>query len=91
MWRLGGLESSASGAIGSFLLLERTRLFVDESKRNFAAVCVALTFCFVVYSMLQVTIPVHALALGASHLGLGVVLSCQYLLPFLLAIPWAGW
>jgi MFS family permease len=90
MWRLGGLESSASGAIGSFLLLERTRLFVDESKRNFAAVCVALTFCFVVYSMLQVTIPVHALALGASHLGLGVVLSCQYLLPFLLAIPLGG-
>ncbi|RBW49971.1 MFS transporter [Marinobacter sp. F3R11] len=54
------------------------------------AVCVALTFCFVVYSMLLVVVPVYGLELGASPLMLGVVLSSQYLLPFLLAIPLGG-
>ncbi|WP_227520965.1 MFS transporter [Marinobacter aromaticivorans] len=52
--------------------------------------CVSLTLCFVVYSMLLVTVPVYGLALGASPLMLGVVLSSQYLLPFLLAIPMGG-
>ena len=54
------------------------------------AVCVSLTFCFVVYSMLLVTVPVYGLELGASPLMLGVILSSQYLLPFLLAIPLGG-
>lgn len=54
------------------------------------AVCVSLTFCFVVYSMLLVTIPVYGLELGASPLMLGVVLSSQYLLPLLFAIPLGG-
>lgn len=40
--------------------------------------------------MLLVTVPVYALELGASPLMLGVVLSSQYLLPFLLAIPLGG-
>ncbi|GGE59206.1 MFS transporter [Streptosporangium jomthongense] len=40
--------------------------------------------------MLLVTVPVYGLALGASPLMLGVVLSSQYLLPFLLAIPMGG-
>ncbi|MBK1885665.1 MFS transporter [Marinobacter sp. DY40_1A1] len=53
-------------------------------------VCVSLTFCFVVYSMLLVTVPVYSLELGASPLMLGVILSSQYLLPFLLAIPLGG-
>jgi len=65
-------------------------LSADETKRNFVAVCVSLTFCFVVYSMLLVTVPVYSLELGASPLMLGVVLSSQYLLPFLLAIPLGG-
>ncbi|WP_246069467.1 MFS transporter [Marinobacter piscensis] len=50
----------------------------------------SLTFCFVVYSMLLVTVPVYGLELGASPLMLGVILSSQYLLPFLLAIPLGG-
>ncbi|WP_417538484.1 MFS transporter [Marinobacter sp.] len=50
----------------------------------------SLTFCFVVYSMLLVTVPVYSLELGASPLMLGVILSSQYLLPFLLAIPLGG-
>ncbi|WP_292272828.1 MFS transporter [Marinobacter sp.] len=54
------------------------------------AVCVSLTFCFVVYSMLLVTVPVYGLELGASPVMLGVILSSQYLLPFLLAIPLGG-
>jgi MFS family permease len=62
----------------------------NEASQNFAAVCVSLTLCFVVYSMLLVTVPVYALELGASPLVLGVVLSSQYLLPFLLAIPLGG-
>ncbi|MGO1462101.1 MAG: MFS transporter [Oleiphilaceae bacterium] len=52
--------------------------------------CVSLTFCFVVYSMLLVTVPVYGLELGASPLMLGVILSSQFLLPFLLAIPLGG-
>ncbi len=40
--------------------------------------------------MLLVTVPVYSLELGASPLMLGVVLSSQYLLPFLLAIPLGG-
>src|SRR5690554_1240883 len=40
--------------------------------------------------MLLVTVPVYGLALGASPLMLGVILSSQYLLPFLLAIPMGG-
>jgi MFS family permease len=62
----------------------------DDAGQNFAAVCVSLTLCFIVYSMLLVTVPVYALELGASPLVLGVVLSSQYLLPFLLAIPLGG-
>ncbi|WP_417546291.1 MFS transporter [Marinobacter sp.] len=62
----------------------------DEAGQNFVAVCVSLTFCFVVYSMLLVTVPVYGLELGASPLMLGVILSSQYLLPFLLAIPLGG-
>ncbi|WP_275667850.1 MFS transporter [Marinobacter salexigens] len=62
----------------------------DDAGQNFVAVCVSLTFCFVVYSMLLVTVPVYSLELGASPLMLGVVLSSQYLLPFLLAIPLGG-
>ncbi|MDN6318695.1 MAG: MFS transporter [Marinobacter sp.] len=50
----------------------------------------SLTFCFIVYSMLLVTVPVYGLELGASPLMLGVILSSQYLLPFLLAIPLGG-
>jgi len=41
--------------------------------------------------MLLVTVPVYGLELGASPLMLGVILSSQYLLPFLLATPWAAW
>ncbi|MDO6440728.1 MFS transporter [Marinobacter sp. 2_MG-2023] len=62
----------------------------DEAGQNFVALCVSLTFCFVVYSMLLVTVPVYGLELGASPLMLGVILSSQYLLPFLLAIPLGG-
>nr|WP_298449521.1 MFS transporter [uncultured Marinobacter sp.] len=62
----------------------------DDAGQNFTAVCVSLTFCFVVYSMLLVTVPVYGLELGASPLMLGVILSSQYLLPFLLAIPLGG-
>ena len=40
--------------------------------------------------MLLVTVPVYGLQLGASPVMLGVVLSSQYLLPFLLAIPLGG-
>ncbi|MBQ0813415.1 MAG: MFS transporter, partial [Marinobacter sp.] len=40
--------------------------------------------------MLLVTVPVYGLELGASPLMLGVILSSQYLLPFLLAIPLGG-
>ncbi|MGO2137297.1 MAG: MFS transporter [Marinobacter sp.] len=62
----------------------------DEAGQNFVAVCVSLTFCFIVYSMLLVTVPVYGLELGASPLMLGVILSSQYLFPFLLAIPLGG-
>ncbi|KAA1174449.1 MFS transporter [Marinobacter salinexigens] len=62
----------------------------DDARQSFIAVCVSLTFCFVVYSMLLVTVPVYGLELGASPLMLGVVLSSQYLLPLLLAIPLGG-
>jgi len=40
--------------------------------------------------MLLVTVPVYGLELGASPIMLGVILSSQYLLPFLLAIPLGG-
>lgn len=62
----------------------------NEVGQNFVAVCVSLTFCFIVYSMLLVAVPVYGLALGASPLMLGVVLSSQFLLPFLFAIPMGG-
>ena len=62
----------------------------SDAARNFFAVCLSLTFCFVVYSMLIVAVPVYGLRLGASPLALGVVLSTQYLLPLLLAIPLGG-
>ncbi|KPQ29554.1 MAG: Nitrate/nitrite transporter [Marinobacter excellens HL-55] len=62
----------------------------DEAARNFFSACLALTLCFVVYSMLIVVVPVYGLQLGASPLVLGVVLSAQYLLPLLLAIPLGG-
>lgn len=58
-----------------------------EARNNFFLVCLALTGCFVVYSMLIVTVPVYGLRLGASPLALGIILSSQYLLPLLLAIP----
>ncbi|WP_227662966.1 MFS transporter [Marinobacter daqiaonensis] len=58
-----------------------------EARRNFFIICMALTFCFVVYSMLIVAVPVYGLRLGASPLVLGAVLSTQYLLPLLFAIP----
>ncbi|MGC8120996.1 MFS transporter [Marinobacter sp. VGCF2001] len=61
-----------------------------EPARNFFAVCLALTLCFIVYSMLIVVVPVYGLALGASPLMLGVVLSAQYVLPLVLAIPLGG-
>ncbi len=61
-----------------------------EARSNFFLVCLALTFCFVVYSMLIVTVPVYGLRLGASPLVLGAVLSTQYLLPLLFAIPLGG-
>lgn len=61
-----------------------------EAARNFAAVCLSLTLCFVVYSMLIVAVPVYGLQLGASPLVLGAVLSTQYLLPLVLAIPLGG-
>lgn len=61
-----------------------------EAKRNFFVVCFALTFCFVVYSMLIVAVPVYTLRLGASPLILGSVLSAQYLLPLVCAIPLGG-
>lgn len=61
-----------------------------EARRNFFLVCLALTFCFVVYSMLIVAVPVYGLRLGASPLVLGAILSSQYLLPLLLAIPLGG-
>lgn len=61
-----------------------------EAARNFFAVCLSLTLCFVVYSMLIVAVPVYGLELGASPLVLGIVLSAQYLLPLLLAIPLGG-
>lgn len=62
----------------------------EESARNFRLACVALTFVFVIYSMLQVTVPVYALSLGASPLMLGVVFSAPFLLPLLFAIPMGG-
>jgi MFS family permease len=62
----------------------------SEARRNFFVVCLALTFCFVVYSMLIVAVPVYTLRLGASPLILGSVLSAQYLLPLLFAIPLGG-
>ncbi|WP_240616663.1 MFS transporter [Marinobacter fuscus] len=62
----------------------------SESARNFFAVCAALTLCFVVYSMLIVAVPVYGLQLGATPLMLGTVLSAQYVLPLLLAIPMGG-
>jgi len=61
-----------------------------EAASNFLVVCVSLTFCFVVYSMLIVAVPVYGLQLGASPLVLGAILSTQYLLPLLLAIPLGG-
>ncbi|XKH00393.1 MFS transporter [Marinobacter nauticus] len=61
-----------------------------EAARNFLVVCVSLTFCFVVYSMLLVAVPVYGLQLGASPVALGAILSAQYLLPLLLAIPLGG-
>lgn len=61
-----------------------------EARRNFYLVCLALTFCFVVYSMLIVAVPVYGLRLGASPLALGAILSSQYLLPLLMAIPLGG-
>lgn len=61
-----------------------------EARSNFFLVCLALTFCFVVYSMLIVAVPVYGLRLGASPLVLGAILSSQYLLPLLLAIPLGG-
>ncbi|MFW5823361.1 MAG: MFS transporter [Marinobacter sp.] len=59
----------------------------QEARRNFFVVCLALTFGFIVYSMLIVAVPVYGLRLGASPLVLGAVLSTQYLLPLMLAIP----
>ncbi|UZD67185.1 MULTISPECIES: MFS transporter [Marinobacter] len=61
-----------------------------DARRNFFVVCLALTLCFVVYSMLIVSVPVYGLRLGASPLVLGAVLSIQYLLPLLFAIPLGG-
>ena len=61
-----------------------------DARRNFFVVCLALTLCFVVYSMLIVAVPVYGLRLGASPLVLGAVLSTQYLLPLLFAIPLGG-
>lgn len=61
-----------------------------DAAANFRRVCVALTAVFVVYSMLQVTVPVRALDLGASPLWLGLVFSAPFLLPLLIAIPMGG-
>jgi MFS family permease len=61
-----------------------------EAAQNFVVVCLSLTLCFVVYSMLIVAVPVYGLQLGASPLVLGAVLSAQYLLPLVLAIPLGG-
>jgi MFS family permease len=61
-----------------------------EATQTFCAVCLSLTLCFVVYSMLIVVVPVYGLQLGASPLVLGAVLSAQYLLPLALAIPLGG-
>ncbi|MDX5328127.1 MAG: MFS transporter [Marinobacter sp.] len=61
-----------------------------EATQTFFAVCLSLTLCFVVYSMLIVVVPVYGLQLGASPLVLGAVLSAQYLLPLALAIPLGG-
>lgn len=61
-----------------------------EARRNFFVICVALGLCFIVYSMLIVAVPVYGLRLGASPLVLGAVLSTQYLLPLLFAIPLGG-
>lgn len=72
------------------MLKSMLRRPADDAGQNFVAVCVSLTFCFVVYSMLLVAVPVYGLELGASPLMLGVILSSQYLLPFLLAIPLGG-
>jgi len=58
-----------------------------EERRNFGVVCLALTCVFIVHSMLLVTVPVHALDLGASPLLLGVIFSAPYLLPLIVAIP----
>ncbi len=61
-----------------------------EGASNFRIVCIAITCAFVVHSMMLVTVPVHALSLGASPWLLGVVFSTPYLLPLLLAIPLGG-
>ncbi|MFL1453966.1 MFS transporter [Marinobacter sp. GN3S48] len=58
-----------------------------EERRNFGVVCLALTCVFIVHSMLLVTVPVHAVDLGASPLLLGVIFSAPYLLPLIVAIP----
>ena len=62
----------------------------SEARTNFFIVCLSLTLCFVVYSMLIVAVPVYGLQLGASPLVLGAILSSQYLLPLLLAVPLGG-
>ncbi len=62
----------------------------SEARTNFFIVCLLLTLCFVVYSMLIVAVPVYGLQLGASPLVLGAIFSSQYLLPLLLAVPLGG-
>lgn len=61
-----------------------------DNKTNFRRVCFALTCTFIVYSMLLVTVPVHAINLGATPLILGIVFSTPFLLPLFLAIPLGG-
>lgn len=61
-----------------------------EQRQNFRWVCIALTCTFIVHSMLLVTVPVHAVELGASPVLMGLIFSAPYLLPLVLAIPMGG-
>ena len=58
--------------------------------KAFACICLSLGSAFVVQTMLLVAVPLEAIALGATPLMLGLIVSAPYVLPLLLALPFGS-
>ena len=59
----------------------------SSTMHNLVLVCLGLTSVFIAQTMLMLAVPLRALELGASPIGVGLLLSAPYLLPLVFAIP----